>query len=72
MSGALPLLSLNASILLPNRPIGAIRSTDLPDLQANDNQYCLGEFSKNTTVDMKIAFLWDVTQSSFVDIYTCY
>jgi hypothetical protein len=61
-------------ILLPNRSIGAIRSTDLPDLQANGSQHCLGEFSKNkrfevtTAVDVKIASLWDVTQSSFVDM----
>jgi hypothetical protein len=58
--------------LLPNRLIGAIRSTELPDLQANGNQHCLGQFSKikrfeiTTAVGVKIASLWDVTQSIFV------
>jgi len=48
MSGATPLLCVPSwhgqGRLLPNRPIGAIRSTELLDLQANGTQHRLGEF----------------------------
>jgi len=78
MSGAIPQLSLNAFMAWTGKTCTkqAYRrnQTHWTARSAGEcNQHCLGEFSKNKkfevtiAVDVKIASLWDVTQSSFVD-----
>jgi hypothetical protein len=79
MSGAIPLLSLSAFMAWTGKTFikQAYRRNQKHRTARSGGEWqpnCLGEFSKNkrfevtTTVDVKIASLWDVTQSSFVDM----